>query len=121
MFIKLYNCINGRGSGRGLAPTRGPIHCNVTYCYIARVVLIRRGSVYVVCHGYMVFHVTMYGARGELHRCNHINHLLPCARSYEPYAQVPRRLGAGAPLTVLRFALLARLRPVLGFHALYCV
>jgi hypothetical protein len=28
-----------------------------------------------------------------------------------------RRLGAGAPLTVLRFAPLARLHPVLGFHA----
>jgi hypothetical protein len=29
-----------------------------------------------------------------------------------------RRLGAGAPITVLQFAPLARLRPVLGFHAL---
>jgi hypothetical protein len=32
-----------------------------------------------------------------------------------------RRLGAGAPITVLQFASLARLRPVLGFHALNCV
>jgi hypothetical protein len=32
-----------------------------------------------------------------------------------------RRLGAGAPITVLQFAPLARLRPVLGFHALNCV
>jgi hypothetical protein len=32
-----------------------------------------------------------------------------------------RRLGAGVPLTILRFAPLARLRLVLGFHALYCV
>jgi hypothetical protein len=31
------------------------------------------------------------------------------------YAQVLRRLGAGAPLTVLRFAPLVRLCPVLGF------
>jgi hypothetical protein len=39
------------------------------------------------------------------------------AWSYAPYAQVLRRLGAGAPLTVLQFAPLARLRPVLGFYA----
>jgi hypothetical protein len=32
-----------------------------------------------------------------------------------PYAQVSRQLGDGAPLTVLRFAPLARLRPVLVF------
>jgi hypothetical protein len=44
------------------------------------------------------------------------------ARSYfEPIRPGARRLGAGAPLTVLRFAPLARLRPVLGFHALNCV
>jgi hypothetical protein len=29
-----------------------------------------------------------------------------------------RRLGAGAPITVLQFAPLVRLRPVLGFYAL---
>jgi hypothetical protein len=32
-----------------------------------------------------------------------------------------RRLGAGAPITILQFALLAWLHPVLGFHALNCV
>jgi hypothetical protein len=32
-----------------------------------------------------------------------------------------RRLGAGAPITVLQFAPLARLHPVLGFYAIYCV
>jgi hypothetical protein len=32
-----------------------------------------------------------------------------------------RRLGAGAPLTVLWFSPLVRLRLVLGFHAIYCV
>jgi hypothetical protein len=32
-----------------------------------------------------------------------------------------RRLGAGAPITVLQFASLARLCPVLAFHALNCV
>jgi hypothetical protein len=32
-----------------------------------------------------------------------------------------RRLGAGAPLTVLWFAPLVWLCPVLGFHAIYCV
>jgi hypothetical protein len=32
-----------------------------------------------------------------------------------------RRLGAGAPITVLQFTLLVRLHPVLGFHALNCV
>jgi hypothetical protein len=32
-----------------------------------------------------------------------------------------RRLGAGAPITILQFAPLAWLRPVLGFHALNCV
>jgi hypothetical protein len=43
---------------------------------------------------------------------------MPCTRSYAPHAQGPRRLGAGGALTVLRFAPLARLRPVLGFCAL---
>jgi hypothetical protein len=37
------------------------------------------------------------------------------------YAQVPRRLGAGAPLTILRFAPLVWLRLVLGLYALKCV
>jgi hypothetical protein len=32
-----------------------------------------------------------------------------------------RRLGAGAPITVLQFALLAQLHPMLGFHAIYCM
>jgi hypothetical protein len=32
-----------------------------------------------------------------------------------------RRLGAGAPITILQFAPLARLRSVLGFYAIYCV
>jgi hypothetical protein len=32
-----------------------------------------------------------------------------------------RRLGVGAPITVLQFAPLARLRSVLGFHAIYYV
>jgi hypothetical protein len=32
-----------------------------------------------------------------------------------------RRLGAGAPITILQFTPLARLHPVLGFHALNCV
>jgi hypothetical protein len=40
---------------------------------------------------------------------------------YDPYAQGARRLGAGASLTVPWFAPLARLRPVLGFYAIYCV
>jgi hypothetical protein len=53
--------------------------------------------------------------------CNMFGPFYYSARSYDPYAQVLRRLGAGAPLTVLRFAPLARLCPVLGFHALYCV
>jgi hypothetical protein len=34
-----------------------------------------------------------------------------------PYDPVPRRLGAGGALTVLRFAPLARLRPMLGYNA----
>jgi hypothetical protein len=33
-----------------------------------------------------------------------------------PYARGARRLGAGGALTVLQFAPLARLRPVLGFN-----
>jgi hypothetical protein len=32
-----------------------------------------------------------------------------------------RRLGVGAPITVLQFAPLAWLHLVLGFHAIYCV
>jgi hypothetical protein len=34
-----------------------------------------------------------------------------------PYDPRPRRLGAGGALTVLRFAPLVRLRPVLGYNA----
>ena len=42
-----------------------------------------------------------------------------CAQSMVmwPYDPVPRRLGAGGALTVLWFAPLALLRPVLGFNA----
>jgi hypothetical protein len=32
-----------------------------------------------------------------------------------------RQLGVGVPITILQFAPLARLHPVLGFHAIYCV
>jgi hypothetical protein len=32
-----------------------------------------------------------------------------------------RQLGAGVPITVLQFVPLARLHPVLGFYAIYCV
>jgi hypothetical protein len=46
---------------------------------------------------------------------NELTTHLPILWSYAPYAQVPRRLGAGVPLTMLRFAPLARLRQVLGF------
>jgi hypothetical protein len=37
------------------------------------------------------------------------------------YDQMPRRLGAGGALTVLRFAPLARLRPVPGYNAFWSV
>jgi hypothetical protein len=39
-----------------------------------------------------------------------------CARSYGPMCPGARRLGAGAPITVLQFAPLARLHPVLGLN-----
>jgi hypothetical protein len=39
-------------------------------------------------------------------------------RFYDPYAQVPRQLGAGVPLTILRFAPLAQLHSVSGFSRL---
>jgi hypothetical protein len=67
---------------------------------------------------HMGFHVTMCGVRGSFNCYNDLTTHLPSIRSYAPYAQVPRRLGAGAPLTFLRFALLARLHPVLGFYAI---
>jgi hypothetical protein len=57
----------------------------------------------------------------ELERFNRLA-LLPNARGHMTSTRPgARRLGAGAPLTILRFAPLARLHPVLGFHALYCV
>ena len=57
----------------------------------------------------------------ELERFNHLA-LLPNARSHMTSTRPgARQLGAGAPLIVLQFSSLARLRLVLGFHALYCV
>ena len=61
----------------------------------------------------------MRGGRFEygLHGFKMVNHLLSKREVTWPYAQVPRRLGAGTPLTVLWFAPLARLHPVLGKNA----
>jgi hypothetical protein len=67
------------------------------------------------------FHLHMPRYRstgGGYTRCNQLTTYLPSVRSYAPYAQVPRRLGAGGALTVLRFAPLVRLHPVPGFYVL---
>jgi hypothetical protein len=80
-----------------------------------RAVIICGRGVCNMAHGFYLHHMPVNWS--ALRFGNGLTTLLPSARSYAPHAQVPRRLGAGAPLTVLRFAPLARLRPVLGFCA----
>ena len=84
-----------------------------------RAVIIFGRGVCNMAHGFYLYHMSMNWS--ALRFGNVLTTLLPSARSYAPHAQVPRRLGAGVPLTVLWFAPLARLRPVLGFYAIYCV
>jgi hypothetical protein len=127
----------GGGSGRGLAPTRSHIICYVTvYIYISHGFFLvfkykTRGSI--------VYHVTLcYMRAGFLKNgLNSFKNDSTCvittfgckqspfyhsARSYyDPYARGARRLGAGPPITILQFAPLVWLRPMLGFHAIYCV
>jgi hypothetical protein len=52
----------------------------------------------------------------ELPPFEQLNHFLPKRAVMWPYDPRPRRLGAGGALTDLRFAPLARLRPVLGYN-----
>jgi hypothetical protein len=60
-------------------------------------------------------------AEGVTRFGNGLTTFCPYEWSHDPYAQVPRQLGAGVPLIILRFAPLAWLHPVLGFHALKCM
>jgi hypothetical protein len=57
----------------------------------------------------------MTRARVHFNSCITVNHFVPKQRAPCPMPQVPRRLGAGVPLTILWFAPLAQLHPVLGF------
>ena len=123
----------GKGSGRGPAPTHRficitvvyiywrihiAIYCNVlTHNKCMNRVLNQRARLRVMLT--IVFAVVTCAVLLVTQRSNDL-----CAQSMViwPYDPVPRRLGAGGALTVLRFALLARLRPVLGFNArLECV
>jgi hypothetical protein len=79
---------------------------------VCAVVIFGRG-VCNMAHGFYIHHIPV--TWGALRFGNDLTTLLPSTRSHAPYAQVPRLLGAGVPLTVLRFAPLARLHPVLGF------
>jgi hypothetical protein len=71
---------------------------------VRAVVIFGRG-VCNMAHGFYIHHMPM--TWGVLRFGNGLTTLLPSARSHAPYAQVPRRLGAGVPLIVLRFAPLA--------------
>jgi hypothetical protein len=72
----------------------------------------------IVC--YMTFGYTERGACG-FQTVLAVSPFYKCARSYDLHVLGARRLGAGTPITILQFAPLARLRLVLGFHAIYCV
>jgi hypothetical protein len=72
----------------------------------------------IVC--YMTFGYMERGA-GGFQMVLVVSPFYKCARLYELHMPGARRLGAGAPITILQFAPLVRLCPVLGFHAIYCV
>ena len=63
-------------------------------------------------------HVTLTGASGgNLNRCNRLSLFANANGHMTLICPSARRLGAAMPLTILWFAPLARLCPVLGFHA----
>jgi hypothetical protein len=131
------------GSGRGLAPTCGRIvlhmtqtymywpecfgtcialHCNTLYCNTLHCIYCIIPCVnIIVCAGFETkTHVLNVGAgpQTEVARFyDGFNPHFPTREVTWPYAQVPRRLGAGGALTILRFAPLARLHLVLVFYA----
>jgi hypothetical protein len=53
---------------------------------------------------------------GELHHCNHVNHFFHTRGHMTLIRPEARRLGAGAPLTVLQFAQLFGSVRVLGLN-----
>jgi hypothetical protein len=73
-----------------------------------------------VTHGYMIIPCDHDRSAWELTVVTTLTTFCH-ARGHMTIRPGARRLGAGAPLTVLRFAPLARLHPVLGFYALNCV
>jgi hypothetical protein len=135
---------NGKGgSGRGLAPTRGRITLHMTHIFmywpecfgahafhlyyiVLQYIAIAMYLLYVlcVCVGFetttRVLNVGA-GIQWKMHGFKRFNHHFAQRKVTWPYARVPRRLGAGGTLTILRFAPLARLRPVPGFYALKSV
>jgi hypothetical protein len=67
-------------------------------------------------------HMTTVGARrGGFKRLKKRFGLKARGHIVTPTYPGARRLGAGAPITILQFAPLAVAAPVLGFHAIYCV
>jgi hypothetical protein len=79
--------------------------------------------IYII-HGSIICNVTFgYSERcaGQFSNGLVVSPFHKCARSYDLHVLGARWLGAGAPLTILQFALLVRLCLVLGFHAIYSV
>jgi hypothetical protein len=90
----------------------------VTYITIVYATPLYMHGVWNMARGFYYFHMPTSWGRGEVTwLCNQLTTYLPEPRSYAPYAQVPRRLRAGTPLTILWFAPLVQLHPVLGFCA----
>jgi hypothetical protein len=132
LYLNLNYVINGRGVGSGLSPDPRSYHLShVTIC------IYRAG---VGCNGSSPdlrgmaricvkpwFYYICYMTIGYTERCTGGFKRL----RFSPFANAQghmtstcpgaRQLGAGAPITVLQFAPLARLHPVLGFHAIYCM
>jgi hypothetical protein len=133
--FKLVFCIEWRGVGSGLSPDPW-FHCQyMRPCHSAklkaRVMYARenlygysRGPlIYIYICGYNIWRIAF--GRGGLNIYfpydsnpgawvvmpvpNQLNHFLKARGPMAPCAQEPRRLGAGAPLTVLRFV------PVRGY------
>jgi hypothetical protein len=135
---------NGKGgSGRGLAPTRGRITTYDPHIYVLARMFWRARIPFIYYIVLQYIAIAMYllymlcvcvgfetttrvlnvgaGIQRKMHGFKRFNHHFAQRKVTWPYARVPRRLGAGGALTVLRFAPLARLRPVPGFYALKSV
>jgi hypothetical protein len=93
------------------------LHCIAMYCNTLHCILYNH--VLIIVAGFETkTHVLNVGAQESVDTVsNGLTTFFPTREVVCPYAQVPRQLGARGALTVLRFAPLARLHPVLGFYA----